>query len=456
MCLSSSSVGGHWLWLSYSLVVLMQMQVCAYVRYNIREEYADIVRQRQSQVEQVADSCVENLGTSLGTDFLKCVFSEMEAAYASDSSLFPVPDHTFGPLTIHKKTQSVDPVQHATLLGDLLRNYTCNRDDGSSPMLSQQTWEWNPNQAMQETCADPSSSGQWTLMRGYLPQGDEITSAQLPDEASAKQLCRSLEECAGFTYKVVDGQPLFYFKSRASRSRVSRNDEWRTEIQHRSQCHLIGNMTVPTRSYEVKILRHEPLVAVVPNFASPEECADLINYGGSENEMARAFEAGGQSQYRRSYSSNIDVDYDDTLSPLTSFSNRQFAFTRDLTGYNVSGPGQEPINAVLYKDTGDEYRPHCDGPCHGGLYQSGQRVATSILYCQVAEKGGGTSFMRSGMMVLPEPGDLLLFAYKYANGSVDNGFTQHSGCPIRHGRKWIATQWFREGVDYDQTWQVFA
>ena len=27
--------------------------------------------------------------------------------------------------------------------------------------------------------------------------------------------------------------------------------------------------------------------------------------------------------------------------------------------------------------------------------------------------------------------------------NMDRGHTEHSGCPLRKGRKWIATMWFR-------------
>lgn len=32
------------------------------------------------------------------------------------------------------------------------------------------------------------------------------------------------------------------------------------------------------------------------------------------------------------------------------------------------------------------------------------------------------------------------------NGRLDNGYTEHSGCPVISGEKWIATAWMREGV----------
>merc|ERR1711862_901248 len=108
------------------------------------------------------------------------------------------------------------------------------------------------------------------------------------------------------------------------------------------------------------------------------------------------------------------------------------------------------------RDVGDEYRTHCDGPCDGERYQKGQRVATSILYCVVAEEGGQTSFTRAGGLIIkPSAGDLLLFTYKHANNTMDNGLTEHSGCPLRRGRKWIATQWYREGVDYGQPFPIY-
>ena len=125
-----------------------------------------------------------------------------------------------------------------------------------------------------------------------------------------------------------------------------------------------------------------------------------------------------------------------------------------MPGLEVYAPGQEPLNAVVYGD-GDEYLEHCDGACGGGRYELGRRAATAILYCETAAEGGATSFTRSGLMVAPAPRDLLLFAYKHANGTMDDGLTEHSGCPVAEGSKWIATQWMREGVSLERPWRSF-
>ncbi len=38
---------------------------------------------------------------------------------------------------------------------------------------------------------------------------------------------------------------------------------------------------------------------------------------------------------------------------------------------------------------------------------------------------------------------------------MDDGLTEHSGCPVLEGDKWIATAWIREGVSDAQPWTIF-
>ena len=158
-----------------------------------------------------------------------------------------------------------------------------------------------------------------------------------------------------------------------------------------------------------------------------------------------------------------------------------------IAGYDVQeGAGQEPINAVYYKDdgdqyrphcdgecackrsprrpfpTGDQYRPHCDGECRGNAYTLGSRVASSLTYCTIAERGGYTLFTRVGLKVVPKRKQMLFFGY-FFNASdakpgvpMDNGHTEHTGCPLHEGKKWIATMWYREGVTAEKNWEYWS
>ena len=46
-------------------------------------------------------------------------------------------------------------------------------------------------------------------------------------------------------------------------------------------------------------------------------------------------------------------------------------------------PNPSQVNSVFYKNFDDQYRAHCDGECHGGRYRKGQRIASSLTYCEV-------------------------------------------------------------------------
>ncbi len=38
---------------------------------------------------------------------------------------------------------------------------------------------------------------------------------------------------------------------------------------------------------------------------------------------------------------------------------------------------------------------------------------------------------------------------------MDDGATEHSGCPVVEGEKWIAVQWFRDGVSQVRPWDYY-
>ena len=96
----------------------------------------------------------------------------------------------------------------------------------------------------------------------------------------------------------------------------------------------------------------------------------------------------------------------------------------------------------------------CDGACDGQPVIPGGRVATAVLYCEVPEYGGGTSFTKADVFVKPVKNAATFFTYMGEDGIMDNGFSEHSGCPVFKGEKWISVAWLREGVTRERNWTI--
>lgn len=104
---------------------------------------------------------------------------------------------------------------------------------------------------------------------------------------------------------------------------------------------------------------------------------------------------------------------------------------------------------VLHYRAGAEYKPHFDYfPDHESgsvphLAQSGQRVATLVMYLNDVIEGGETVFPDIGLSITPRRGSAAYFAYFNSLGQVDPA-TLHAGAPVLAGEKWIATKWMRQ------------
>ena len=83
-------------------------------------------------------------------------------------------------------------------------------------------------------------------------------------------------------------------------------------------------------------------------------------------------------------------------------------------------------------------------------------LTSKAYYCDVPAKGGATNFRNSGLHIVPTAGSASFFSYiDPETMTMDNGFTEHSGCPVVEGEKKIVTQWVRYGVDADSPWDSF-
>lgn len=70
--------------------------------------------------------------------------------------------------------------------------------------------------------------------------------------------------------------------------------------------------------------------------------------------------------------------------------------------------------------------------------------------------GGATTFTKADVFVKPKPLMATFFTYySPEDGRMDTGYTEHSGCPVVQGEKWITTAWMRLGVDKRHAWSRY-
>lgn len=221
------------------------------------------------------------------------------------------------------------------------------------------------------------------------------------------------------------------------------------------------------RRVNVMIDRQASKIHVVDDFVEPEECAAMEKQAAPMLHAATVADTNGGSRLsetRKAMQAGIKVNWsrEQGGDPVAVLSRRVFDYTNHATGLNLKEHGQEDLMSIQYFGRGegekapDRYLPHCDGDCDGTNHKQGTRVATMVMYCDVAEKGGMTNFRNSHVNVRARKGSAVFFSYVNVDEKImDKGFTEHSGCPVIHGEKRIVTQWMRLGVDSQSPWDAF-
>lgn len=195
----------------------------------------------------------------------------------------------------------------------------------------------------------------------------------------------------------------------------------------------------------------------VRDFITDAECSVLEKHAKPLLKRATVAAEDGSSvisENRKAQQAGYDLHQKNPNDPLIPLHARVLAMTNAIAGYALGPEGQEDFTVIQYNPD-DQYTAHCDGSCNGDRHNPGGRVATAVMYCKVAARGGGTTFTKADVFVKPQQGQATFFSYKGADGYMEDGFTEHSGCPVLAGEKWITTAWMREGVTAERTWTIF-
>eukprot|EP01031_Cornospumella_fuschlensis_P024473 gene24473-29578_t len=215
------------------------------------------------------------------------------------------------------------------------------------------------------------------------------------------------------------------------------------------------------RDYQVKIFLDMPAAKIwaVDNFLTDEECNILETTGRPKFRRATVAAEDGTStvsEHRKAQQASYDHHQhgDREADPLWDLQQRIIALTNYHSNYSLGLDGQEGFTIIQYNPD-DQYTPHCDGACEGQAHVPTGRVATAVMYCKVPDKGGATTFSKSGVYVRPKRLAATFFSYKGPDNIMDTGFTEHSGCPVLEGEKIITTFWMREGVTNEENWTMY-
>lgn len=196
------------------------------------------------------------------------------------------------------------------------------------------------------------------------------------------------------------------------------------------------------KSPETGVLCESPRIEVIDDFATPDECAHIIELARDDMGNASIINSDGdtvESNLRRT--ADIGWVYTDQTPIVRSLVQR----AAEVAGLPVKNC--ERIQVVHY-DVGGKYTPHLDtyrpDPSNNHYRMAGQRLKTGLLYLHEPGKGGSTTFPKAKAKVKPKVGRLALFELVEPGTAEPDPNAVHAGTPVWSGEKWVCNFWFCE------------
>lgn len=204
-------------------------------------------------------------------------------------------------------------------------------------------------------------------------------------------------------------------------------------IKEQSIFNHIGNK-IMTDDREIKIIARleEPLIAILGNVLSDEECDELIRL--SKDRMRRS--KIGNSRELDELRTSSSMFFQDGENELVTRIEKRVSQIMNIPYEH--GEGLQILNYQI----GQEYKEHYDYFASASRPVSNPRISTLVMYLNNVEEGGETYFPKLNFSVSPQKGMAVYFEYFYDNQTL-NELTLHGGAPVIAGDKWAATQWMR-------------
>ncbi|MEX3711495.1 2OG-Fe(II) oxygenase [Cytobacillus horneckiae] len=206
-----------------------------------------------------------------------------------------------------------------------------------------------------------------------------------------------------------------------------------TKVKEQTIFNHKGNQ-IKTEDRDVNILARfeEPLIVILDNVLSDEECNELIKMSKDKMERSKIGVIREVNQIRTSDGMFFQENENDTIIKIEK---------RISSIMNIPVEHGDGIQILKYTP-GQEYKAHFDFFSSTNRASINNRISTIVIYLNDVEHGGETFFPKLNFSVSPKKGMAVYFEYFY-NDKELNEQTLHGGAPVIAGEKWVVTQWMR-------------
>ncbi|UNJ81287.1 peptidyl prolyl 4-hydroxylase, alpha subunit-like protein (plasmid) [Metabacillus dongyingensis] len=195
----------------------------------------------------------------------------------------------------------------------------------------------------------------------------------------------------------------------------------------------IGNK-IKTEDREINIIARieEPLIVILGNVLSNEECEELIRLSKDKMHRSKIGVTREVDEIRTSSSMFFQENENNIITKIEK---------RISSIMNIPTEHGDGIQILKYTP-GQEYKAHFDFFASTSKAAKNNRISTIVMYLNDVEDGGETFFPKLNFSVSPQKGMAVYFEYFYNDKNI-NELTLHGGAPVITGEKWVATQWMR-------------
>ncbi|MCM3745388.1 2OG-Fe(II) oxygenase [Sporosarcina luteola] len=190
-----------------------------------------------------------------------------------------------------------------------------------------------------------------------------------------------------------------------------------------------GSKISTDREIDIVVRLEEPLIVVLGNVLSDEECDELIKLSKDKMKRSKIGTTREVNELRTSSSMFIEESENEVVSRVEK---------RVSSIMNIPIEHGEGLQILQYAP-GQQYKAHHD------FFKTADnnRISTLVMYLNDVEQGGETYFPKLNFSVSPKKGMAVYFEYFYNDQDL-NELTLHGGAPVITGEKWVATQWMRK------------